>query len=413
MNASQPLMPILVSPLNEQAQVQEWDFAFEELMDRIRPYFSRIEAEERARSYVQGLLSPIERKNGWQLAEEAGDSTPYGIQNLLGRSVWEADGVRDELIEYVQEHLFSTDGVGVLDETGFIKKGKQSVGVQRQYSGTVGKVENCQIGVFLSYVSDQGHTFLDRALYLPESWTQDPDRCRRAGVPDDIEFATKPALAQQMVARTTDLGMCFAWITGDAVYGNNPGLRQALEAQVQAYVLGIACNESVVIGTTSLPASEAMAYLRVTDWHRLSAGNGTKGPRTYDWAVLTLSAPSPDGWAHRLLFRRSLKDPNEIAYYRVFSPTECTLSDMVRVAGCRWTIEECFETAKGEVGLDQYEVRSWTGWYRHITLACLAHAFLSVMRTQSLAIATEKGALKSHKSAANSSLAVFMHQRGL
>jgi SRSO17 transposase len=317
------------------------------------------------------------------------------------------------LIDYVKEHLFSADGVGVFDETGFIKKGKQSVGVQRQYSGTAGKVENCQIGVFLTYVSDKGHTFLDRELYLPESWSQDPERCRRAGVPDDIEFATKPALAEQMLARTIDMGMSFAWITGDAVYGNNPGLRRALEAQVQAYVLGIACSEQVVIGKTSLQATEALTHLAETDWQRLSAGNGTKGPRTYDWAVLSLSEPAPEGWAHRLLFRRSLKDPNEMAYYRVFAPTGCTLAEMVRVAGCRWTIEECFETAKGEVGLDQYEVRSWTGWYRHISLACLAHAFLSVMRAQSLVIATEKGGLRSHTSAANSSLMDFKRQRGL
>ncbi len=406
-------MPILVSPLNEQVQVQDWDFAFEGLIDRIRPHFSRIEAEERARSYVQGLLSPIERKNGWQIAEEAGDSTPYGIQNLLGRSVWEVDSVRDELIEYVKDHLFSADGVGVFDETGFIKKGRQSVGVQRQYSGTAGKVENCQIGVFLTYVSESGHTFLDRDLYLPESWTQDPERCRRAGVPEDIEFATKPALAQQMLARTLDRGMRFAWITGDAVYGNNPGLRRALEAQVQAYVLGIAGSQQVVIGETSLQATETLTHLTETDWQRLSAGNGTKGPRTYDWAVLTLSEPAPESWAHRLLFRRSLKDPNEIAYYRVFAPMECPLTDMVRVAGCRWTIEECFETSKGEVGLDQYDVRSWTGWYRHITLACLAHAFLSVMRAQSLGIATEKGGLRSHQSAANSSLMAFKRRQGL
>ncbi|MEM9009228.1 MAG: IS701 family transposase [Cyanobacteria bacterium P01_F01_bin.86] len=406
-------MPILVSPVNEHEQVQEWDFAFEALIDRIRPQFSRIEAEERARSYVQGLLSPIERKNGWQLAEEAGNATPYGIQNLLGRSVWDAAGVRDELIDYVKEHLYSPEGVGVLDETGFIKKGKQSVGVQRQYSGTAGKVENCQIGVFLSYVSDQGHTFLDRALYLPESWTQDPERCRRAGVPDDIAFATKPALAQQMLARTMALGMAFAWITGDAVYGNNPGLRQALEDQVQPYVLGIACSEQVTLGDISLPAREAIAYLADKSWQRLSAGNGTKGPRIYDWAVIPLNEPTAEGWTHRLLVRRSLNDPNEIAYYRVFAPTACTLAEMVRVAGCRWTIEECFETAKGEVGLDHYEVRSWTGWYRHITLACLAHAFLSVMRMQSLVIATEKGELSSHKSAANSSLTVFKRQRGL
>lgn len=406
-------MPILVSPVNEHEQVQEWDFAFETLIDRIRPQFSRIEAEERARSYVQGLLSPIERKNGWQIAEEAGNSTPYGIQNLLGRSVWDADGVRDELIEYVQEHLYSPEGVGVLDETGFIKKGKQSVGVQRQYSGTAGKVENCQIGVFLSYVSDEGHTFLDRALYLPESWTQDRDRCRRAGVPDTLEFATKPALAEQMVSRTTALGMEFAWITGDAVYGNNPGLREALEDRLQQYVLGIACTEQVMLGDVSLPAREAIAYLADKSWQRLSAGNGTKGPRIYDWAVIPLNEMAAKGWMHRLLVRRSLKNPNEIAYYRVFAPTECPLAQMVRVAGCRWTIEECFETAKGEVGLDQYEVRSWTGWYRHITLACLAHAFLSVMRAKSLIDITEKGELNLRNSSMNSSLATFKRQRGL
>ncbi len=409
-------MPILVSPVNEQEQVQAWDFAFEALIDRIRPQFSRIEAEERARSYVQGLLSPIERKNGWQIAEKAGNKTPYGIQNLLGRSVWDADGVRDELIEYVKEHLYSPEGVGVLDETGFIKKGKQSVGVQRQYSGTAGKVENCQIGVFLTYVSEKGHTFLDRALYLPESWTQDPDRCRRAGVPEAIEFATKPALARQMLSRTTALGLRFAWITGDAVYGNNPGLREALEDQLQQHVLGIACSEQVTLGDISLPAREAIAYLADKSWQRLSAGNGTKGPRTYDWAVIPLNEPAAEGWTHRLLVRRSLKDPNDMAYYRVFAPTTCPPAEMVRVAGCRWTIEECFETAKGEVGLDQYEVRSWTGWYRHITLACLAHAFLSVMRTQSLTIATdvtEKGGLKSHQATSNSSLRAFKRQRGL
>jgi SRSO17 transposase len=388
-------MPILVSPLNETEQVQEWDFAFEKLIDRIRPQFARVEAEERARSYMQGLLSPIERKNGWQIAEEAGDSTPYGIQNLFGRAIWEADGVRDELIDYVKEHLFSADGVGVLDETGFLKKGKQSVGVQRQYSGTAGKVENCQIGVFLTYVSEKGHTFLDRDLDLPESWINDPERCRRAGVPEEIEFATKPALAQQMLKRTIETGMSFAWITGDAVYGNNPGLRKALEDQLQAYVLGIACSEWVAIGEASLQASETIAQLADKDWQRLSAGNGTKGPRTYDWAEISLTESAPAGWAHRLLFRRSLKDPQEVAYYRVFAPTGCTLAEMVRVAGCRWTIEECFETAKGEVGLDQYEVRAWTAWYRHITLACLAHAFLSVMRAQSLTVATEKGGLKS------------------
>lgn len=406
-------MPVYVAPVDEKAEVQEWDASFEDLIERIRPEFARIEAEERARSYLQGLLSPIERKNGWQLAEAAGDLTPYGVQHLLGRAVWDPDGVRDTQIAYVKEHLFSDEGVGVFDETGFLKKGTLSVGVQRQYSGTAGKVENCQIGVFLTYVSEKGHTFLDRALYLPKSWISDPERCRRAGVPEEIDFATKPALAEQMWESSLNVGMRFKWLTGDAVYGNNPGLRKALEKRSQAYVLGVSCREFVTIDGESIQASEVVAQLLTKDWQRLSAGDGTKGPRTYDWAMVNLAEPTMAGWSHRLLVRRSLKKPEEVAFYRVFAPTDCTLTEVVRVAGCRWTIEECFETAKGEVGLDQYEVRSWTGWYRHITLSCLAHAFLSVMRAQALTMAIEKGGLKSQKLVLKSSLTAFKRQRGL
>lgn len=403
---------IASEPLNEEEQAQQWNASFEELIETIRPRFSRIEAQERAKDYLQGLLSPIERKNGWQLAEEAGDCNPYGIQHLLGRAVWDADELRDDLKAYVQEHLGTEDGVGVLDETGFIKKGDQSVGVQRQYSGTAGKVENCQIGVFLTYVSEKGHTFLDRELYLPQSWMNDPERCRRAGVPEEVEFATKPALAQQMLERAQQGGMSFAWITADAVYGDNPGLRDFLEEQHQAYVLGISCTETVVLDGRRMQASAIVEQLPADQWQRLSVGHGTKGPRIYDWAVVELDEVSPEEWSKRLLLRRSLKDTEDIAYYRVFAPTASSLAEMVRVAGCRWTIEECFETAKGEVGLDQYEVRSWSGWYRHITLSCFAHAFLSVMRSQALVAASKKN-IPMSRTVSKNSLAAFKHQRGL
>ena len=237
-------MPFTItSPVfNEEEQVQQWDASFDELLEFIEPRFSRSEARARVRSYLQGLLSPIERKNGWQLAEQAGDNTPYGIQNLLGRAVWDADQLRDDLRLYVKEYLGTADGVGVLDETGFLKKGTKSVGVQRQYSGTAGKVENCQIGVFLTYASEKGHTFLDRELYLPESWVNTPARCRQAGIPEDaIKFSTKPALGQQMLERAIEAGIPLAWLTADAVYGDNPGLRDYLETQHQAYVLAVSC----------------------------------------------------------------------------------------------------------------------------------------------------------------------------
>lgn len=408
------MSPIVeVSALDEEQQAQQWEKLFNELIEFIQPRFARSEAQERARNYLEGLLSQVERKNSWQLAEQAGALNPYGIQHLLGRAVWDADGLRDDLRLYVKEYLFTPEGVGVFDETGFIKKGTQSVGVQRQYSGTAGKVENCQIGVFLTYVSEKGHTFIDRELYLPQSWASDPERCHKAGVPKARKFATKPALAQEMFERARADGMSFAWMTGDEVYGNHAGLREHLEQQRQAYILAVSCTQRVSLPDGPLKADEGGQRCAPEDWQRLSAGNGTKGPRLYDWARVQLEEETPPGWSKYLLLRRNLKDPQEQAYYRVFAPIGTSLAQMVKVAGCRWTVEECFEGGKGEVGLDQYEVRSWTGWYRHITLCCLAHAFLSVVQAQSQQEGEKNQKFVKIQPPLTHSLATFKQKRGL
>jgi SRSO17 transposase len=363
------------------AAARQWAKELEGLGEWIGRRFARAEPRRRVVTYVRGLLSTVERKNSWQLAEEVGDVTPYGIQHLLGRARWNADEVRDDLRTYVVEHLGDPQAVLIVDETGFVKKGEQSVGVQRQYSGTAGRVENCQIGVFLAYASPKGRTFLDRALYLPEEWTADKARCQQAGVPDTVSFATKPLLARQMIARALAGGVPARWVAGDSVYGNDGKLRRWLEEHRVAHVLGVSGNHYVWVGFQQQPVAAVAQRVPRKAWQRLSAGAGSKGPRWFDWAALRLPCPER-GWQRWLLVRRKVDAPPELAYYRVFAPHRATLPEVVQVAGTRWAVEECFETAKGEVGLDQYEVRSWSGWYRHITLALLAHAYLTVVRAQ-------------------------------
>jgi SRSO17 transposase len=363
------------------SEAQQWAEGLSRIGQRIGGRFVRAEPRRRALAYLQGLLSPLERKNGWQLAEEAGDPTPYGVQHLLGRAQWEAEAVRNDLCAYVVEHLGDKQAVLIVDETGFVKKGKQSVGVQRQYSGTAGRIENCQIGVFLVYASTKGRTFLDRALYLPQAWTQDKPRCRQAGVPETVGFATKPMLARHMIARALAAGVPARWVSGDSVYGNDGKLRDWLEAQQLAHVLGVSGNHYVWIDWQQRPVAVVAQQLPRQAWQRLSAGSGSKGPRWFEWAALRLPG-AEGGWQRWLLLRRQVDKPTELAYYRVFAPARTSLAAMVKVAGTRWAVEECFETAKGEVGLDQYEVRSWSGWYRHITLALLAHAYLTVVRAE-------------------------------
>jgi SRSO17 transposase len=378
---------------------------------RLAPYFARSQSRHRAQAYLQGLLSEAERKNSWQVAEVSGYSTPYGFQYLLSRADWDADAVRDELRLYVIQHLGDPHGVLVLDETGFLKKGEHSAGVARQYSGTAGKVENCQIGVFLSYASPLGHALLDRELYLPKAWTDDGARCRQAGIPADRSFATKPQLAQQMLHRAFRAGVPAKWVTGDSVYGADRRLRQGLEAQPQAYVLAVSGQEYVWLEGRQRQVKRLLAILPEDGWTRLSAGDGAKGPRWYDWRWLPLAAPLALGWCRWLLVRRSLSTPTELTAYVVFAPHATPVEEVVRVAGSRWTVESGFEEAKGEVGLDQYEVRSWTAWYRHITLAMWALALLIVMRAGTIAVEALKKSLPPPQGA--SPLAAFKARRGL
>ena len=342
----------------------------------------------------------MERKNGWQLAEQAGDATPDGVQRLLYNYRWDADLVRDDLGDYVVEHLGCADGVVVVDETGFLKKGDKSAGVQRQYSGTAGRIENCQVGVFLAYAGVKGRTLLDRELYLPQVWARDWERRRGAGVPDSVGFRTKPQLAQLMLGRTLESGVPFAWFTGDEVYGNDRNLRLWLEHEEIAHVMAIKSNEKLWAltdrGPLQVRADRLAAGVEESAWVRCSAGNGAKGPRVYDWAAVDIRPLREPGKGHWLLARRSVAKPGELAFYVCFGPADTTLEELVRVAGTRchrtrWAIEECFEEAKGEVGLDQYEVRRWDGWYRHITLAMLAQAYLAVIRHQAMEQG-EKGA---------------------
>ena len=312
-----------------------------------------------------GCSVPWERKNGWQLAEQAGDATPYGVQHLLSTYVWDADLVRDDLRDYVVEHLGDVHGVLVVDETGFLKKGNKSVGVQRQYSGTAGRIENCQIGVFLTYASAEGRTLLDRELYLPRVWVDDLERRREAGVPEKVAFRTKPQLARRMLERALESGVPFGWVTGDEVYGNDRRLRLWLERGDVPHVLAVRSNEKLWAetdrGWRQVRADRLAPGVEEPGWVRRSAGDGAKGPRVYDWARVEIRPLKEPGKGYWLLVRRSIAKPGELAYYVCFGPESTTLEELVRVAGTRWTIEECFEEAKGEVGLDQYEVPEM-GW---------------------------------------------------
>src|SRR3954462_2713315 len=362
--------------------VRHWAHELDAVGERLASRFARSEPRRRAVEYLRGLLSDAERKNGWQLAEKAGDKTPYGVQHLLGRADWDADKVRDDLIAYAHGPLADPKGVLVVDETGFLKKGTKSAVVQRQYSGTAGRIENCQVGVFLAYAAPAGRTFLDRELYLPRAWLEDRARCAEAGIGADVEFRTKPGLALAMLTRALDAGVPAGWVAADEVYGQNAALRLALEERGLPYVRAVPVNQYTIAAATGRIAQTRVdglsAALPEAAWSRLSAGAGAKGPRVYDWVRLPIRPFSaPD--RYWLLIRRSLTD-GELAHYLCFSPPHTPLADLVAVAGRRWAIEESFQTAKSEVGLDHYQVRRYAAWYRHITLAMLAHAYLTVTR---------------------------------
>jgi SRSO17 transposase len=349
----------------------------------LRPHVRRPEARRHAMDYLRGLIAEVERKNGWQLAEYAGYAHPRGIQRVLGRYAWDAEAVRDDLRRWVVDELGDPRGVLVVDETGFPKQGRHSAGVARQYSGTLGKIANCQVGVFLGYATPRGHVGLDRALFIPRAWFADRERCRRVGIPDEADHRTKPSLALALIEHALDGGVPAAWVTADEVYGSDGKLRRALEARGQAYVLAVRSNES----TTTWPPYGPPAQVRVAGvaaavpaegWRRLSCGEGAQGPRLYDWAAVPRRPALREGWVHGVLLRRHPERPDEVAYYLVYAPAETPLTEIVRAAGARWTIDDLFKLAKGQVGLDHYEVRSWDGWHRHITLALLAIAALTI-----------------------------------
>jgi SRSO17 transposase len=364
--------------------VESWQAGLEDLFARVAGRFCRREPRLRAFAYVRGLLAGLERRNGWTLAEHAGMGTPHGMQELLWSPCWDADAVRDDVRDYVIEQLGSPRAVLAADETGFIKKGIRSAGVQRQYSGTAGRTENCQIGVFLCYISEAGRALIDRELYLPRSWTEDRDRCRAAAIGDSVGFATKPEQARQMLQRAIAAQVPFSWFTADELYGQNPGLRGWLEDQDVSYVMATRRDEQVIAGRCAAVRriDQVVAAQPARAWKRHSPADGAHGPRWYDWTATPIRREYGHGRGGWVLARRSLSDPTEIAYYLCYGPAGTRLATLARVAGSRWAIEEAFQTAKNEVGLDQYQVRRYDAWYAHITLAMTAAAFLAAMRAR-------------------------------
>jgi SRSO17 transposase len=377
-----------------------WASALREVKRRIRPLFTQERVAVSAGLFLDGLFGPERRKTGWMRAEAAGDPGPWRQQAILGRGRWEADALRDLVRDYTLETLADQDAVLVLDETGFLKQGKASCGVARQYTGSAGKITNCQIGVFAAYVSRHGHAFIDRALYLPKAWTDDPARLAAGHVPPGTTFATKPRLALVMIERAIAAGVPFAWVAADSVYGVGE-IETALRRAGKGYVLGVTSShpfnawgdKPLLAGT----AEEIAQALPASAWVRLSAGDGTKGPRLYDWAYLELAdleaAEYDDSrsglWTRGLLVRRSIAD-GELAYFTTWCPAGTGIAMLVKVEGHRWAIEDAFETAKTELGLDHNETRSWHGWHRHVSLVMLAFAMLAAIQYRANAPAPPK-----------------------
>jgi SRSO17 transposase len=394
-------------------ELDEWCADFEQFCARFADVFGRKEPRAQAIKYLRGLMASVPRKNSWQVAEVIGDRIPDAMQRLLYRSQWSADAARDRLLQYTIEVFGEEDGIGVVDETGFIKKGRHSVGVKRQYSGTAGKVENCQIGAFLSYATAKGHVLLDRRLYLPGEWATDLQRREQAKVPAEVVFQTKPEQAMAMLEHAWQAGVPMCWVTGDEVYGDSTDLRDLIARHERWYVLTVRTPTPVWIerpqvvepepqergrlrtkvrlaegAPSATTVKEVVARLSESRWQRLIVAEGEKGLITYDWACQRIvesrdGLPGPDAW---LMARRSLSDPSDIAYYLSNAPADTPLLKLAQVASTRYTVEQCIEEAKGEVGLDEYEVRYWHSWHRHITLSMMAHTWLASVRYQ----ATEK-----------------------
>ncbi len=388
-------------------ELEQWQEEFEQFHARFADLFERSESREQAKKYLRGLLAQAERKNSWQVAEAVGDRIPDRMQRLLYRVPWDAEAARDRLQQFVVETFGDEEGIGVVDETSFRKKGTHSVGVARQYLGTAGKLENGQVATVLSYAAKGAHVFLDRQLYLPEEWAWNKQRRAEARVPSEVRFETKPEQAIAMLEHAWEQGVPMRWVTGDEVYGDSPRLRETIQKQGRFYVLAVSANTRVCTerpqveepqeqtggrpqlaprlapgAPTARMVSEVVTSLPSHAWKRLAVMEGEKGPIQYHWARTRVvesrdRLPGPDVW---LLARRSLSDPKQLAYYLAYTPSRTSLETKVRVASSRYTVEQCIEEAKGETGLDEYEVRFWHSWYRHITLSMMAHAWLASIR---------------------------------
>jgi len=387
---------------------REIEREYNDLLIRIGKHFSTGPGYENAKKYIRGLLGTAERKNGWQMSEYLGEETPYALQQFLYRGRFDADKLRDELRTYVGDELGDEDGIIVMDDTGFLKKGNKSCGVKRQYTGTAGRIENCQAGVFLSYASSKGTALIDRQLYIPKEWAEDSERRREAGIPEGLEFQTKPEMAFKMLQEATSAGMPYKWVTGDCAYGDYRVIRTWLEKNEKSYVMSVSGKEYVWKGTEQVSVSDILKSLPSEGWFSESCGDGSKGVRLYDWMTVEINPPALEGFTRFMLIRRSKADLEELRAYICFAPIDTPVKKFIEIAGARWTIETCFQEAKSETGLDQYEVRSFDGWYKHITFSCLALALLSVFSANSL----DKETLQKHNPT-NSSLEAFKKGRNL
>ena len=366
---------------------------YDEIVNRIGKVFANESGYRNARNYIKGLLGTAERKNGWQLSENIGEATPYKMQQFIYRGEYKSDAIRDEVRRYIGEKIGEADGVFVVDDTGFMKQGVKSCGVKRQYTGTAGKVTNCQIGVFLTYVSRHGHSPIDRRLYIPEEWVTDSKRRAEAGIPEEFEFQTKPEMALEMLLEATAAGIPYKWVTGDCAYGDYRGIRQWLEKNEKCYVLCVSAKESIWNESKKTTIGNVLKSLPGEGWFEASCGDGSKGARVYDWIIVEIESDwrpaalfgkPPEGWKRVMLVRRSKSDVTDMQAYICYAPKDTPDEKFIWVAGTRWTVETCFKESKGEVGLDHYEVRSYDGWYKHITFAMIALALLTVLSAKSL-----------------------------
>lgn len=381
---------------------------FNAIMNRLANEFASESGFRMAGSYIKGLLGKMERKNGWQMAEYLGAATPYAIQQFLYRGRFCAEGLKNRLRDYVGEKLGEEDGVLVVDETGFLKQGKKSCGVKRQYSGTAGRVQNCQVGVFLTYASQKGYAAIDRRLYIPNDWFEDKERCRSAGIPETETFQTKPQMALEMIQEATSAQFPYTWVTGDCVYGNYRRIRSWLEEHNKCYVLCVSGKEYIPEGLWKVSVGSILKSLPQEGWFQASCGKGSKGARIYDWLLMEAGTAPSEGWERHLLVRRNKTNPEEVQAYVCYAPEGTAPGKLAEIAGIRWTVECCFAESKSEVGLDQYEVRSYEGWYKHITFACIALALITVLSSESL----DRKSIQEHNPS-HSSLESFKKGRNL